>query len=170
MTTIRRVRPEDIPALIHLASETFLDSFGDYHTLENCKAFIAQSHNTNVYHGAISDPTEYLLVAEEDREFQAYLYAKPTTLPVSGNLAGAHELSKIYTRREYQGQGIGIRLMQDWESWAKTQNHNDVILGVWSENKAAQRFYNRYGYKKIAEYKLSVGDVQDTDFIYHKSL
>jgi len=42
-TIIRHVRPGDIPALIDLASETFLDSFGDYHTPENCEAFIAQS-------------------------------------------------------------------------------------------------------------------------------
>jgi len=78
----------------------------------------------------------------------------------------------IFTRNRHscQGQGIGVRLLQNWESWAKTQNQNDVVLGVWSENKDAQRFYSRYGYKKISEYKLSVGDVQDTDYIYHKTL
>jgi len=112
----------------------------------------------------------HLLIAEKEGIFQAYLFAKPTTLPVSQNLAGAHELSKIYTRCEYQGQGIGVKLLQDWEHWAKAQNQSDVILGVWSENKDAQRFYSRYGYNKIAEYKLSVGEMQDTDYIYHKAL
>lgn len=169
-TIIRHVRPGDISALIDLASETFLDSFGNYHTPENCDAFIAQSHNAEVYEKAIVDPLQLLLLAERHGEFQAYLYAKPTTLPVSERLLNAHELSKIYTRRSCQGQGIGVRLLQNWERWAKTQDQKDVILGVWSENHDAQRFYNRHGYNKISEYKLSVGDVQDTDFIYHKSL
>jgi len=138
--------------------------------LKTAKPLSRNQHNTDVYQRAIADPLQLLLLAEHNGEFQAYLYAKPTTLPVSESLAGAHELSKIYTRHSCQGQGIGVRLLQNWESWAKTQNQNDVVLGVWSENKDAQRFYSRYGYKKISEYKLSVGDVQDTDYIYHKTL
>jgi len=169
-TRIRNVRPEDIPALIDLASETFLDSFGDYHTAENCKAFIAQSHKMDIYQAAIINPSEQLLVAEKDGKLLAYLYAKPTSLPVPDKLTAAHELSKIYTRRTAQSQGIGLKLIRHWEDWAARQNQNDLVLGVWSENKAAQRFYIRQGYSKISEYKLSVGDVEDTDYIYHKAI
>jgi len=167
---IRNVRPEDIPALIDLAAKTFLDSFGDYHTLENCKAFIAQSHNTDIYKAAITDPLEHLLVAEKDDGFLAYLYAKPTSLPVPDKLTTAHELSKIYTRRSVQGEGIGLKLIQHWEDWAAHQKQNNLVLGVWSENEAAQRFYIRHGYSKVSEYKLQVGDVEDTDYIYHKTI
>ena len=83
---IRLARPEDIPALIDLASETFIDSFGNYHTPENCQAFIAQSHNENIYRAAITNDDEYVLVAEEKRELVAYLYAKPPTLPLHQHL------------------------------------------------------------------------------------
>ena len=62
-TTIRLARPEDIPALIDLASETFIDSFGDYHTSENCQVFIAQSHNENIYRAAITNDDEYVLLS-----------------------------------------------------------------------------------------------------------
>lgn len=168
--TIRDVRPGDIPALIDLAAQTFLDSFGDYHTVENCEAFIAQSHTADIYNAAMKDPSEHLLVAEDDSQLLAYLYAKPTTLPVSEDLKEAHELSKIYTHRAAQSQGIGLQLIQNWEDWAKRQNISHLVLGVWSENEAAQRFYIRQGYRKISEYKLTVGDVQDTDYIYCKSL
>lgn len=167
---IRKVRPGDIPALIDLAAQTFLDSFGDYHTAENCRAFIAQSHNSEIYNAALSDPSKHLLVAEYNGQLLAYLYAKPVTLPVADEFKEAHELSKIYTHRTAQSQGIGLQLIQDWENWAKTQNINHLVLGVWSENEAAQRFYIRQGYKKISEYKLTVGDTQDTDYIYLKSL
>lgn len=169
-SNIRHVRPGDISALIDLAAETFLDSFGNYHTPENCKAFITQSHNEAVYHAAISDPSHLLLVAEHKGLFQSYLYAKPTTLPVPHNIKAAHELSKIYTRRSAQGRGIGLQLMEAWEAWAHARNIQDLVLGVWSENNAAQRFYARQDYNKISEYKLRVGDVEDTDYIFHKSL
>lgn len=167
---IRQVRPEDIPALIDLAEQTFLDSFGDYHTPENCRAFIAQSHNKEIYRAAINDTAQCLWVAAQDNILQAYLYAKPAALPLPAKIQGAHELSKIYTRRAAQSQGIGLRLLQKWEDWAASQNTANLVLGVWSENKAAQRFYERYGYTKISEYKLKVGNVEDTDYIYHKAL
>lgn len=167
---IRNVRPEDIPALIALATDTFLDSFGDYHTAENCHAFIAQSHNSEIYQSAILDASKHLLVAEQAGQLLAYLYAKPTTLPVAEAYKVAHELSKIYTCRSAQGQRIGERLIRNWEDWAKTRNIRNLVLGVWSENQAAQRFYVRHGYRKISEYKLTVGDTQDTDYIYLKSL
>ncbi|MEP3889996.1 MAG: GNAT family N-acetyltransferase [Hellea sp.] len=172
--TIRNVRPGDIPALIDLATETFLDSFGDYHTAENCRAFIAQSHTTEIYRRAIIDPAQYLLAAEKEGQLLAYLYAKPAMLPLSpkleNDLKDAHELSKIYTRRPAQSQGLGLRLIQNWEGWAAAQNIGHLVLGVWSENEAAQRFYIRQGYSKISQYKLTVGDVQDIDYIYFKAL
>jgi len=61
-TIIRLARPGDIPALIDLAAETFLDSFGDYHTPKNCQAFIDQAHNKDVYEVAIKSGSQYLLL------------------------------------------------------------------------------------------------------------
>jgi len=167
---IRNARPGDIPALIDLAVETFLDSFGDYHTPENCRTFIKESHNRDVYSKAIIDSAQFLLIAENEGKLLSYLYAKPTTLPVGKTLEDAHELSKIYSCRSEQSHGFGTKLLKAWEVWANDQGYENVVLGVWSENEAAQRFYIRHGYTKVSEYKLSVGDVQDTDYIYHKSL
>ncbi len=169
-SVIRHARPGDIPALIALASETFLDSFGDYHTPENCTAFIAASHNAEVYNAAIENETTCLLVAEEAGVLVAYLYSKPTSLPVEENLAAAHELSKIYTRSSHQSRGLGAKIIKVWEAWAAQHGLNDLVLGVWSENKAAQVFYMRHGYTKISSYKLQVGEALDTDHIYHKRL
>lgn len=167
---IRNIRPGDIPALIDLAAETFLDSFSAYHTPENCQAFIAASHNVEVYSAAIKDWNQLLLAVEDEGELVAYLYAKPTTLPVQDILKTAHELSKIYTRRTMQSRGVGAKLLQAWETWAIENGYKDLILGVWSENDAAQAFYVRHGYMKISSYKLEVGDALDTDYIFHKPL
>ena len=166
---IRLARPEDIPALIDLASETFIDSFGNYHTPENCQAFIAQSHNENIYRAAITNDDQYVLVAQGESGLVAYLYAKPPTLPLMPKFDKAHELSKIYTKRSTQSAGIGAKLLKMWEGWASAKGYNNLVLGVWSENISAQKFYIRHGYIKISSYQLSVGQTQDTDFIFHKA-
>jgi len=166
---IHEARPEDIPALISLATETFYDSFGHYHTPENCASFVAQAHNETVYQAMINDPNSLVLIAKTDEELLAYLVAKPVSLALPDTLNNAHELSKIYSRKTAQGAGIGKRLLLYWENWVKRRGFHDLVLGVWSENTDAQRFYVRYGYTKISEYKLTVGDVEDTDYIYHKT-
>lgn len=167
---IRNVRPGDISALIDLAAETFLDNFGTYHIVENCQAFINESHNVEVYSATIRNRDELLLAAEDEGKLVAYLYAKPTSLPVEAALESAHELSKIYTSRSVQSRGIGAKLLLAWEAWAVDKGFKELLLGVWSENKAAQAFYVRHGYLKISSYKLKVGDALDTDYIFHKSL
>jgi len=169
-TIIRLARPEDIPALIDLAAETFIDNFGDYHTPENCKAFIARSHNSAVYNAAIISESDFLLVAESEGKFLGYLYAKPMELPVGVELNGAHELSKIYVRKSEQSRGLGLKLLKRWETWADSNHYKDLVLGVWSENVSAQKFYTRQGYSKISDYKLKIGQVEDIDYIYHKAL
>jgi len=100
----------------------------------------------------------------------AYLYAKPTTLSVPKVLENVHELSKIYTKRSGQSKGLGAKLLKSWEDWALAENYHNLVLGVWSENKKAQAFYTRHGYTKISEYKLQVGQVEDTDYIFHKTI
>ena len=171
---IRLARSGDIPALIDLAAETFLDRFGHYHSPENCQAFIAQSHNVELYQAAITKPDEYLLVAENDEGLVAYLYAKLPTLPLpesfNQKLQKSHELSKIYIRRSRQSSGIGARLLKSWETWTLERAYKDLVLGVWEENVEAQKFYMRHGYTKISSYKLMVGQTQDTDDIFHKAL
>jgi len=166
---IRLARPGDISALIDLASETFIDSFGDYHSLENCQAFIAQSHNEDIYRAAITNSDQYVLVADGESGLVSYLYAKPPTLPLTQTFNKAHELSKIYTKRSIQSAGIGTRLLTMWEDWALAKGYHDLVLGVWSENISAQKFYTHHGYTKISSYQLSVGQTQDTDFIFHKA-
>jgi hypothetical protein len=36
---------------------------------------------------------------------------------------------------------------------------------VWSENRAAQRFYARYGFAKIADIGFMVGSHRDEEFL-----
>jgi len=41
-----------------------------------------------------------------------------------------------------------------------------VLLSVYSENYGAQRFYQRYGFAKIADITFRVGTQLDAEFLY----
>ena len=74
-------------------------------------------------------------------------------------------LQQLYTDPARTGQGIGAALM-DWAlAEARALQADAVQLSVWSENVAAQRFYARYGFAKIADIDFFVGNHRDDEFL-----
>jgi ribosomal protein S18 acetylase RimI-like enzyme len=49
--------------------------------------------------------------------------------------------------------------------WLDSQSRVPLYVGVWSENYGAQRFYARYGFRKVGEYGFPVGTTVDHEFI-----
>ena len=45
-----------------------------------------------------------------------------------------------------------------------------MLLSVYSENFGAQRFYQRYGFAKIADITFKVGDHYDPEYLYELKL
>jgi diamine N-acetyltransferase len=50
-------------------------------------------------------------------------------------------------------------------TWFTEQQRTPLYIGVWSENFGAQRFYERYGFRKVGEYGFPVGTTVDHEFI-----
>ena len=70
----------------------------------------------------------------------------------------------------WRDNDIGARLM-DWAlGVARERSHDAVLLSVYSENYGAQRFYQRYGFGKIADITFQVGDHFDPEFLYELKL
>lgn len=58
------------------------------------------------------------------------------------------QISALVTKSEYRGMGIGTRLVQQAETWAKQNGAGAVVLtsGNRPEREAAHRFYQQLGY------------------------
>ena len=46
--------------------------------------------------------------------------------------------------------GLGARLMKEVAAWARRQGAAELVLTVWSGNRAAQAFYDRLGYRELS--------------------
>jgi ribosomal protein S18 acetylase RimI-like enzyme len=56
-------------------------------------------------------------------------------------------LDELYTKEEFRGQGVGKKLLELGEEWAKTKS-NQLKLEVFEWNANAQEFYKRNKYEK----------------------
>jgi ribosomal protein S18 acetylase RimI-like enzyme len=46
--------------------------------------------------------------------------------------------------------GVGGRLMKEVAAWARRQGAAELVLTVWSGNRAADAFYDRLGYRELS--------------------
>ncbi|HEY2729531.1 MAG TPA: GNAT family N-acetyltransferase [Polyangia bacterium] len=46
--------------------------------------------------------------------------------------------------------GVGARLMAEVAAWARRQGAAELVLTVWSGNRAAEAFYDRLGYRELS--------------------
>lgn len=66
---------------------------------------------------------------------------------VVGFVAASEErIDQLYVRRDYQGKGIGSRLLQ----WAKDNSAGRLSLFTFQRNERAQRFYEARGFNIVA--------------------
>ena len=79
-------------------------------------------------------------------------------------------LSQLYCAADMTGHGLGAALM-DWAiDEARAWRADALQLSVFSENFGAQRFYQRYGFTKVADIDFWVGNHRDDEFLYELAL
>jgi GNAT superfamily N-acetyltransferase len=94
----------------------------------------------------LADPSSYLAVAEREGSLIGYVagYSHPTFY-AGGSTAWVDELLVDAT---FRGRGIGRRLMEAFEAWARSHACALVSLAT----SGAGPFYQRLGYASTAEY------------------
>ncbi len=60
--------------------------------------------------------------------------------------ASAESIAQLYVHVDHQGNGIGSQLLQ----WAQDNSNGSLWLYTFENNEAAQRFYERKGFKVVA--------------------
>lgn len=173
MTHLRPATPADARALSDLGRESFLAKFGHLYKPDDLAAFLKQVYSLEAVAEEIDDPTltHRLSSDRPGGELTGYIKLRqPSHYADHSDAANPIELGQLYTAPERTGQGIGAALM-DWAiEEARARGCDAILLSVWSENPGAQKFYQRYGFRKIADIDFWVGDQRDDEFLYELTL
>ncbi len=166
MINYRPAVAEDAPALAELGHTSFVDAFGHLYSAENLNRFLEQTYSLSKIGSEIANPDRLYRIAERAGRMLGYCkLGFDTTLDHDSRGRRVMALKQLYMLGGETGSGLGAELM----AWALSEAHarefEDVILSVWSENKAAQRFYARYGFEKIGDTIFMVGDHRDEEYL-----
>ncbi|MBV9571172.1 MAG: GNAT family N-acetyltransferase [Alphaproteobacteria bacterium] len=72
--------------------------------------------------------------------------------------AGVGEIKRMYTRPEYQGRGIGGRVVGEIEKLARSESLRELVLETGDRHPAAWRVYERAGFGRcgpVLDYRAS---------------
>jgi diamine N-acetyltransferase len=168
---LRPALPADAAALAALGRDSFVAKFGNMYRPEDLAAFLAETHAEAVVAREIANPLVRYRLAERDGALAGYCkLGLACGWPEHARGRHAIELKQLYTAPGATGGGIGSALM-DWAlDEAHAQGADEVQLSVWSGNAGAQRFYERYGFAKVADIHFWVGEQRDDEFLFARMI
>ncbi|ABC64160.1 GNAT family N-acetyltransferase [Erythrobacter litoralis] len=170
---LRPVSLDDVPALAKLGRESFVAAFGHLYSASDLNDFLEMVYSDHAVRQEVEGPECIHQVADDGERMLGYVklrapswYAEDSPSDVINPIA----LGQLYTQPDQTGRGIGAALMEWAIAEARARGHDAIQLSVWSENVAGQRFYQRYGFAKVADIDFYVGEHRDEEFLYELRL
>lgn len=162
---IRQATEADIPVLGALARLIWRASFRDIVSPEQIEYMLEQRYHPDVLRRVLVDgePTyEILSVDGEPLAYTAYL---PT------DRIDELKLQQLYVHPEWQGRGLGGRLMDRVEQVARECGRSRLMLTVNRHNHRAKGAYEKRGFsvREAAQFDIGGGFIMD-DFVMEKVL
>jgi ribosomal protein S18 acetylase RimI-like enzyme len=89
-------------------------------------------------------PTQTFVAKAKDGTLAGYVWVAKSHHDFTGELEAS--LLSQYVAEPYRGQGLGRRLMDTAEEWARQQSLPHISLSVGQHNKVAQNLYKTMGF------------------------
>ena len=171
MMILRPSSVDDVPALAALGRTSFCAAFEDLYRAEDLQTFLEQAYSEGAVAMEIAAPEYIHRLAEDGGKLVGYCKLRdPSGYAEHSDAKNPIALGQLYTAPGMTGSGIGAALMEWALAEARGRGAGAIQLSVYSENFGAQRFYQRYGFAKIADIDFWVGEQRDEEFLYELRL
>lgn len=170
---LRPATVADAETLSRLATDSFVAAFGHLYRPEDLHAFLGENRSAERYRADLADPAKRVRIAEVDGAPAGYcliVFGQAFAERPDPKPGKPVFLSQLYCLPAMTGRGIGAALMHWALAEARAWGADAVQLSVFSENGGAQRFYQRLGFRHVADIAFWVGSHRDAEFLYELAL
>ncbi len=166
--TIRRAGPEDAEALARISRITFVQTWEHLYSRDDLDDFLRKTYALAECARLLDDARYAAWLVEKNGRTIGHALAGPCGLPHADVKPEDGELKRLYLAKEAQNGGLGGGLCDTALDWLVRDGPRRIWLSVYSENHGAQRFYERRGFAKVAEYEFVVGQQRDREFMFRR--
>jgi ribosomal protein S18 acetylase RimI-like enzyme len=159
-----------VKELKEIALQTFTQSFFHLNTPENFNAYVSEAFDEETLTQEINSPGTLFYFIYFQSRLAGYFKINIHSSSRPETDINAMELQRIYLLNQFQGTGLGSRMLAFVMDKAKANNCRTIWLGVWEHNVKAIRFYENHGFIKTGEHTFLLGQDPQTDYIYTLNL
>ena len=163
---LKLISIDDLNDLRSISIETFKQTFAAQNTRENIRLYLKNKISTKQLRKEICDPNSKFYFVYQKNKIIGYLKINfNDSQREKMYLHNGFEIERIYLIAEFQGKGLGKKLLTKILNMGKEMGYKKVWLGVWENNFRAIRFYKKYGFKKFGQHNFLLGNDLQTDYL-----
>ena len=166
-TTIQlyKAASKDVAIVREIAMQTFLETFREYNTEENMKAYLANTFSPEKIKLELNDPHTAIYLAMHQEDVVGYLKLKKSDPPKELESHKVLEIERIYVLKDFHGKSVGLLLLERAIAIAKEHHLDYLWLGVWEHNPRAIRFYEKNGFNSFGNHVFILGEDKQNDIL-----
>jgi diamine N-acetyltransferase len=147
----RRWRRGDLSGVREVTWSTWVDAYGAFIPLDDLRAYYDEHYSLEALGKLFDDPAVTGFVSVVGVRVVGYLKTH------HDRGANRYSVSSVYILPEFQGGGLGNRLMMLAEEHARAAGCHELWLGVMTQNRRALEWYTRHGFVFGDEQPFTMG-------------
>jgi ribosomal protein S18 acetylase RimI-like enzyme len=161
---IREWTEADLPDVRNITWVTWVATYASFIPLEDLRGYLDEHYCVEALAVLLKDPEFRGLIAVEEGKPAGY--AKVKYNPTEKRCY----LSSLYVLPEFQGHGIGKKLLTNGEAIARTFGVDEIWLGVMVQNTPALEWYKRIGFQFVEEAPFTMGNTTVNHLIGYRKI
>jgi diamine N-acetyltransferase len=162
---IREAAPTDARLISVLGTVTFYEAYFEQDDPQDLAKYIYEAFEPEKIRAEIVDENATFFIIYLNGHAVGYAKLREDSEAGCVKNETAVELQRIYLVERVFGQGVGEILLKHCLEIARTRGFETLWLGVWEENRRAQRFYEKQGFRRVGELKFPYGETVGTNFV-----
>ena len=161
--SIRQADVSDLKIICALGITTFYEAYFEQDDPQDLANYVLESFSLEQIEKELRDENSAFFIAEANGRMVGYAKLRENSEVDCLKRGEAIELQRIYILEKARGKGIGEALMKRCFDAARAKGYKAIWLGVWEQNLAAQRFYERFSFVKAGELRFLYGEKIETN-------
>ncbi len=160
----------DLDDLIRISKETFIAAFEKDNDPADFNRYINSAFHIEQMEAQLNHRDSNFYFVYSDKELIGYFKVNQKDAQTDLHDGNAMELERIYVIDTYQNRGIGAWMLEQIVNLGRSFGVDYVWLGVWEQNTAAIKFYQKHGFNKFGTHPYLIGSDKQTDWLLRLEL
>ncbi len=166
LANIRNANSDDITILAALGTATCYEAYFELDPSADLADYCARVYSVENVRAEFEDANSTYLIAEVNERAVGFAKLRENNHVECMSGKYAIELHRIYLLERMKGSGIGRQLFDRCMETGRKKGYESLWLGVWEQNAAAQKFYERIGMTNVGTTDFSDGKNVFLNFVY----